>query len=151
MKKRSTVLITAIALIAILIICMTLYFVHTPVFTLMKISKDVQDCGISGLYPHLTGQALEIVDLISSITESRLFGTVLSFFSLDEYWNTLASELKNVQWNLMDISTQKNHATVLLAFRYDDGLSGTLELSMIRDKTKWKIEEIEFPRIDQEI
>ena len=48
-----------------------------------------------------------------------------------------------------DILKSKENAAVILSFNYEDKLIGTIEISMIRDEEKWKIDSIEFPEFTE--
>ena len=126
-----------------------LYIVNTPEYALKAMIDDVNTSGMEGLEPHLTGNAKEALDTVSSITSSNLFNTIKGFINQNDYVGVLKSEIQEVQWEVDDVLKSKENAAVVLSFNYEDKLIGTIEISMIRDAGEWKIDGIEFPEFTE--
>ncbi len=52
----------------------------------------------------------------------------------------LKSKSDNIEWELKDIQKGREGATVVLAFRYEEKMEGTVDISMIKEDGEWKID-----------
>lgn len=145
MKKAILIISSVALLLAVIVGGFGLHIVNTPEYALKSMIEDVNDSGIEGLTPHLTGKAKETLDAVSSVTESDLFNTIMGFINQNDYIGVLKSEIQDIQWEVKDVLKGKENATVILSFNYEDKLIGTIEVSMIREEGEWKIDVIEFP------
>lgn len=144
MKKAILIIVAVVAVLAIALTCVSIYFVNTPEYTLMKMQKSVQEEGLEGLMPYLTEDAKTTLGTMGSLVDNNLVGSLMGLLGQEDYLGTLKSELESVQWELNDILKSKNKATVTLNFQYDTKLAGTLEFVMIR-QDGWKIDELKMP------
>lgn len=146
MKKAILITSSVVLLAAVIIGGFGLYIVSTPEYALKGIIEDVNNYGIDGLTPHLTGKAKETLEAVSSVTESDLFSTIINFFNQDDNnISVLKSEIQQIQWDVDDVLKSNNRADVILSFNYEDKLTGTIAISMIVEEGKWKINSINFP------
>lgn len=146
MKKVVIIICSIILLLAIIVSGLGIYIVNTPEYALMTMIDDVNASGMEGLESHLTGKAKKTIDTVSYVTDSSIFNTIMGFISQNDYVSVLKSEIQEIQWEVDDILKSKENAAVILSFNYKDKLIGTIEISMIRDEGKWKIDNIEFPQ-----
>lgn len=149
MKKAIVIISSIVLLLAVIAGGIGLYIVNTPEYALKAMIDDVNTSGMEGLEPHLTGNAKEALDTVSSITSSNLFNTIMGFINQNDYVGVLKSEIQEVQWEVDDVLKSKENAAVVLSFNYEDKLIGTIEISMIRDAGEWKIDGIEFPEFTE--
>lgn len=145
MKKAILIISSVVLLLAVAVGGFGLYIVNTPEYALKSIIEDVNDSGMEGLNPHLTGKAKETLDAVSSVTESELFNTIMGYIDQSDYIGVLKSEIQEIQWEVDDVLKSKENAAVILSFNYEDKLIGTVSISMIREKAGWKIDRIGFP------
>jgi hypothetical protein len=148
MKKTLIVLVIVLVLLALAVGGAALFFFNSPQYAMMTILKDVKADGLEGLEPHLTGDAAEIVEKVTSISGNPLFATILGLFVQNEYLDILKSELHNVNWNVEDILKSSKRAQVVLSFDYQGEITGSINISMIRTKDGWKIDGVNSPKID---
>lgn len=148
MKKTLIVLVIVLVLLALAVGGAALFFFNSPQYAMMTILKDVKADGLVGLEPHLTGDAAEIVEKVTSISGNPLFATILGLFVQNEYLDILKSELHNVNWNVEDILKSSKRAQVVLSFDYQGEITGSINISMIRTKDGWKIDGVNSPKID---
>ena len=148
MKKVLLIISSIVALAAIAITCTGIHVVKTPEYALMEIIEDVNASGIDGLRPHLTEDAQETFDMVSSVTESKFVSSILCLFNENDYVSVLKSEIQSIQWEVRDIMKSNDNAVVILAFNYNNRLVGTIEISMIHSKDGWKIDSFNFPEFD---
>lgn len=149
MKKSTKIIAVILALVLIAGACGGVYFLRSPEYTAMKIIRDVEESGMEGLRPYLTEDLQKKADAISSITNNKLVNLVIGLLGKEDLVNTIVSELKTVQWEVEDIMKGKNQAVATVHFQYEEKISGTMEVTMIRDKEGWKISAVEFPQIDK--
>lgn len=149
MKKTILIICSVVLLLTVVIGGLSLYIVNTPEYALKSIIEDVNNSGIEGLNPHLTGRAKETLDTVSSVTESDLFSTIVGFVNQNNDTSVLKSEIQEIQWEVDDVLKSKENAAVILSFNYKDKLIGTIEISLIREEGEWKIDSIEFPEFDE--
>lgn len=145
MKKIVIIICSIVLLLAATAGGLWLYIVNTPEYALKTIIDDAITSGVEGLEPHLTGKAKETVDTVSYITESNLVNTIMGNINQNNYVGVLKSKIQEIQWGVDDVLRSKKNAAVILSFNYKDKLIGTIEISMMREKNGWKIDEIEFP------
>lgn len=143
--KKAILIISSVVLLLAVVVGFGLYIVNTPEYALKSIIEDVNDSGMEGLNPHLTEKASEMLDTVSSITESDLFSTIMGFINQNDYISVLKTEIPKIQWGVDDVLKSKENAAVILSFNYEDKLIGTIDISMIREEGNWKIDSIEFP------
>lgn len=148
MKKALVIIGSIIAVLAIIITCVGLYFIQTPEYALMEITKDIKESGIDGLRPHLTEDVQEALDVVFAITENKLVSSIMGLFEENDYISLLKSEIQDVQWDVEDIMQSNANAAVILAFNYDNRLIGTIEISMVHSGDGWKIDGLELPKFD---
>ena len=147
-KKRKIVIIVTASLLAVGIF-IGVFAIRSPEFALIQIAGDIQEAGVDGLMPHLTGDAEKVVSKIKSIYENKLVNYVSSFFNKSDYVGVLQSELEAVEWNLDDVLKGRKKAYVILGFNYKDEIVGTIEVKMIREKDGWKINGINLPDFEK--
>ena len=149
MKNAIVIISSIVLLIAVIAGGIGMYIVNTPEYKLKTMINDVNTSGMEGLEPHLTGNAKEVLNTVSSITSGNLFNTIMGFINQDDYVSVLKSEIQEVQWEIKNVLKSNENAAVILSFNYEDKLIGTIEISMIREDGDWKIDGIEFPEFEE--
>lgn len=145
MKKAIIISASIVLLLAVIAGGIGIYIINTPEYALKAMIDDVDTSGMDGLEPHLTGNAKETLDTVSSLTENKLFNTIMGFVNQNDYVSVLKSEIQEIQWGVKDVLKSKENATVILSFNYENKLIGTIEISMTKEDAEWKIDGIEFP------
>ncbi len=145
MKKAIIIILSIVLLLAVIAGGIGMYIVNTPEYALKTMIDDVNTSGMEGLESHLTGNAKEALDTVSSITSSNLFKTIMGLINQNDYVSVLKSEIQEVQWEVDDVLKSNENAAVVLSFNYEDKLIGSIEISMIREDGDWKIDTIKFP------
>lgn len=80
MKKAIIIILSIVLLLAVIAGGIGMYIVNTPEYALKTMIDDVNTSGMEGLESHLTGNAKEALDTVSSITSSNLFKTIMGFY-----------------------------------------------------------------------
>ncbi|MBQ7087428.1 MAG: hypothetical protein IJM96_08150 [Clostridia bacterium] len=60
----------------------------------------------------------------------------------------LKEKLQQTKWDVVDIMKGENNAVAILSFEYDEDLSGTMEVSMIKEEKEWKIDSLQLPEFN---
>lgn len=125
----------------------------SPELALAQIAKDVDESGIDGLMPHLTDSAKLTVSAINTlgdtIGDNKTVDTILSFLGQEDYSEIIASNLKEIDWKLEDITKSDESADVVLRFDYSGKLNGTIDFTMTKVDGEWKISKLDLPKVSQ--
>lgn len=146
MKKARIIIISIAILLVVSLACGVIYVMGTPEYTLAKVVDDVKESGMDGLQPYLTEDAQEVVDMISTITENELVSSILGLFNQNDSVSVLKTKIQEMEWDIQDIEKDKENAIFVLAFNYDNSLTGTIEVSMIHTDDGWKIDGLGMPK-----
>ena len=149
MKKVLYIVIPILVIVLSVGIYFGISIINSPEYALMQIANDVEESGVDGLMPHLTEKAQETVSAITSITENKMVDSILAFLGKDDYTSILKSNLKDVEWSLDDVLEGTDRADVVLGFNYNEKLTGTIEINMIKEDGNWKINGINYPMFDK--
>ena len=110
--------------------------------------KDVQEQGIAGIKPYLTENGQEAMEKITSLAENDLVGLIVGLLGKEDAINTFTQEIQQIHWELDDIIKSSKNARVILAFNYKEKLTGTIEISMVRQGGEWRIDGVKLPEFD---
>ncbi len=125
------------------------YRASSPEYALLKTISDVKKSGVDGLQEHLTAEARQTVDKAVEISNNAIVSGILSMVSGDDdKTGWLLSKLSEIEFTVEDVLKGKKNAKVLLGFSYGDTTEGTIELTMVRESMKWKIDGIGLPHFD---
>ncbi len=149
MRKSSKIVVTVVILLFLVVCGAGMYIVRTPEYTLLQAKRAIEKSGIEGLHPYLTQEAQEKVDLFFAITENEFVGAILEALNQSESVQAFREKIREVEWEVDEIRKSSKSADVVLAFDYQDKLGGTVELTMIREDGKWKIDEIGYPEFHE--
>lgn len=146
MKKT----IFAIVLIVALLAGVFFYYqTTTPRYALLKTIVDVKEEGADGLRPHLTSDAASLFDKIETLTSNDWVSIILSNLTETDGVQFLKTKMSEIQWSLDDVMAGKNSAVAVVRFDYEDTVSGTVKLNMVRQDRVWLISGIELPHFDK--
>ncbi len=71
MKKTFRIIGCIVLILAVVTTGVRIYFIRTPEYALLQIKKDVKEEGVSGLEPHLTGDAKEKLQSIMNVADNK--------------------------------------------------------------------------------
>lgn len=147
MKKFLKRFLVVLVILAVLAGGVFLYVTTTPEYALYMTLKDVQESGMDGLKKHLTEDAADTIETVEdwSITE------LISSLTQDSAYDFLISKMEEVDWTLEDILKGKKETDVVIGFNYSNSItiSGTVEITMIKEDHTWKIDSIAFPDFEE--
>lgn len=148
MKKALLIALAVILLIGAIALGAGLYITRTPEYAMAKIMEDVSQSGMDGLRPHLTQQAQDTVDKVTAVAQSRVVGAILNLFDQADYVGVIKSELQSVEWEVEDILTGSENASVVLHFDYDGRLTGRMDITLVKEDSEWKIDGLTYPQFE---
>lgn len=149
MKKARYVIVAISILLIGIFVFFGISILNSPEYALMQIADDIEENGIEGIMPHLTDDAKKTVSTIISITENELINSIFSLTQNDDFTNILKSNLKDIEWSLEEVLKNKEKADVVLGVNYNDKISGTIEIKMVRENGDWKISGLDLPTFNK--
>ena len=146
MLKKGRWKIIAIACLLLVTVGMTVFSVvrGSPEYALLTMAKDVKSTGLEGLKPHLTGDALMLVEKLDGAKNNKVLDAISSILDTDWFEEKLQDELTQIEWKLDDVERHAGRAEISLEFNYKGKLTGEAELDMLRENGQWKISGIDF-------
>ena len=127
----------------------TLFERWSPEYALNNAFDDMHESGLDGLKKHLTSNALKIVQGFESITgrpEVALFTTALLG---NNAVNVLLGKLSECDWTIKDVMKGSETSKAVIGFNYQDLMTGSIELTMIKEDKTWKIDSLALPVFDK--
>lgn len=147
MKKAITIVLCVVLLAGAAAGGWYLYKTATPEYALAETISDTKEAGLDGLRSHLTENAKEKIDAVGEWSERTGITGILSALTQDAALSVLKENLADVEWTVDDVLKGKNRADVVIGFNYSDKVTGTIEITMIREDNTWKIDGLGTPRI----
>lgn len=152
--KKKVLKVTAAVLLLLTVAGTAVFFLvrSSPEYALWTMAKDVQSGGVEGLKPHLTGDALELVERLDGISgskDNKVLDALSSILNVDRLVETMKNELAQMTWSLDDVEKSADAAEFSLKFNYEDKLTGVVELDMVRESGVWKISGIGLSDLDR--
>ena len=125
------------------------FLLHSPEYALLKIKKDIQESGVEGIEPYLTGDAQSMYDTYQSVYETYLMvkdnplvGALLQGVADAENIGILMEKISEVEWKMGDILKGNKQATVIIDVRYKSLFSGSIDVGMEYKEKKWWISDL---------
>lgn len=134
---------------ALLLIVMREYKKSTPEYTLTEIMLDCRKDGYEGFKRHLTDSALEMLEKVED-KGSEIDESLVARLLKKKAIQYLKSKLSEVEWTVEDILKGENQTEIVVAFRYEDKISGSAHVILSRMEKEWKIDgvnSLEFEKI----
>lgn len=118
----------------------------SPTYALKSAVDDMQESGLDGLKKHLTSNALKSIEKYESISTTpgvALFSTAIVGGDAISF---LLGKLSECEWTLKDVMKGSETSTAILGFDYEDKIVGTVEVTLIKEGKKWKIDGLSTPK-----
>lgn len=148
MMKKKALIAAIIFLLLVVVSGAVISIRNSPEYALLVMVKEVETSGVEGLKPYLTGEVLESVEYIDTLSENKVIGAISSILNAEYYMDLLKTELTQVRWELNDIQKSSGQAQISLSFNYEEKLTGTVDFTMVRENRAWKISEISLLELD---
>ena len=148
--KKVLIIILAIVIIAGLAVGGAFFYItSTPEYALVQTIKDVKAEGMDGLKEHLTPGAIRKIEAVEDLASAEGVTGVLSGMVQRSAVDFLKSKMNEVEWTVEDVMKGSDTANVTMGFDYNDSIVGTIAITMLKDGREWKIDGLEFPKIDK--
>lgn len=115
----------------------------SPERALKNALKDVKKSGVDGLKKHLTSKAVRNIQNIESVT------SLTSVFTGSDATTVLMEKLSECDWTIIEVMKGSESSRAIVGFAYEDSMSGTIELTMIKEDKIWKIDSLAMPKFDK--
>lgn len=148
MKKLIIFIISMLLVVCVAVVGFVVYKTSTPEYALAKTITDIREFGISGLEEHLTSDARNKVEQIVEWSDNSLVSGILSNLSRSDSVSLLKSKISEIDWRVEDILKGNQKAEVVIGFKYNEQITGTINIVMIRENHQWKIDGIGMPCFD---
>ena len=127
----------------------TLFERWSPEYALNNAFDDMRESGLDGLKKHLTANALKNVEHLESLAnrpEVSLFSTALLGGNAV---SVLLEKLSECDWTIKELMKGTENSIAITAFDYQDKMTGTLEMKMIKEDKSWKIDGLGMPKFEK--
>ena len=104
--------------------------------------------GVDGLKKHLTANALKKVENIESVSGRPEVALLTTALLGGNAVSVLLDKLSECDWTIKDVLKGSETAKAIVGFDYQDKMTGTVELTMIKEEL-WKIDSFEMPKFDK--
>ena len=118
----------------------------SPEYVIEHAIADVKTSGLEGLKPYLTENAEKKVDTI------KLVSNGVDLFTGSNIVSLLLNKLSDCEWHVVDIMKGSESAKGIVGFRFENGedtISGTVELTLIKEEKEWRIDGVEMPKFEE--
>lgn len=128
---------------------MDLFESWSPEYALNKTIDEIKVDGLAGLKKHLTANALKKVNSMESLSDlpgvSLLTNTLMGGNAV----TVLLEKLSECNWTVKDVMKGSDSSRVILGFNYQDKMTGTVEMKLIKEDKVWKIDDLEIPKFEK--
>jgi len=121
----------------------------SPEYALNNVFADMNTSGLAGLKKHLTSNALKTVNGVESLTGISGVSILTTALLGDNAVNILLDKLAECDWSIKDVMKGSESSKAIIGFEYQDVMSGTVELTMIKEDDIWKIDSLGVPKFDK--
>ena len=121
----------------------------SPEYALKNAIDDMNESGLDGLKKHLTANAVKSIESLENLTgrpEISMFTTALMGGNAV---GVLLDKLSECTWTVVDVMKGAETSKAVLGFDYQDSMTGTIELTMIKEDKIWKIDSLAMPKFDK--
>ena len=128
---------------------MDLFESWSPEYALNKTIDEIKVDGLAGLKKHLTANALQKVNSMESLSDlpgvSLLTNTLMGGNAV----KVLLEKLSECNWTVKDVMKGSDSSRAILGFNYQDKMTGTVEMKVIKEDQVWKIDDLETPKFEK--
>ena len=128
---------------------MSLFERWSPESALNNTFDDMKESGLDGLKKHLTQNALKTVEGFQSITENPGIALFTSALMGGTAVTFLLDKLSECEWTVKDVLKGSDTSKASVGFNYLDKMTGSIELTLIKEDKIWKIDSLSAPRFDK--
>ncbi|MBR2548138.1 MAG: hypothetical protein IKF07_08110 [Eubacterium sp.] len=105
--------------------------------------------GLDGLKKHLTSNALKNVESMESIANTPGVSMLTNAIMGGNTISVFLDNLSECDWTINDIMKGSETSKAIIGFDYQDMMTGTIEMTLIREEKIWKIDGLGMPKFDK--
>ncbi len=126
----------------------TLFERWSPEYALNNAFDDMRESGLTGLKKHLTANALKTVEGVEKISGRPEVALLTTKLLGGSAVSVLLNKLSECDWTVKDVMKGSETSKAIIGFNYEDKMTGTIELTMIKEDKIWKIDSLGTPKFD---
>ena len=126
----------------------TLFERWSPEYALNNAFDDMRESGLTGLKKHLTANALKTVEGVEKISGRPEVALLTTKLLGGSAVSVLLNKLSECDWTVKDVMKGSETSKAIIGFNYEDMMTGTIELTMIKEDKIWKIDSLGTPKFD---
>ena len=127
----------------------TLFERWSPEYALNNAFDDMRASGLDGLKKHLTSNALKTVESVESISGNTAVSLLTAAFMGGNAVRILLGKLSECEWTIKDVTKGSESSKAVVGFDYQGKMTGTVEMTMIKEDKIWKIDSLSSPSFDK--
>jgi hypothetical protein len=121
----------------------------SPEYALNKAFDDMKKSGLDGLKKHLTANALKNVQSMESISDNPGVSLLSTALLGGNAVSVLLGKLSECEWTIVDVMKGSETSKAITGFDYQDKMTGTMEMKLIKEDKIWKIDGLAMPKFDK--
>ena len=124
----------------------------SPEYALNNVLVDMREDGLVGLKKHLTSNALKTVEGFEKITGRPEVSLLTSTLLGGNAVSILLGKLGDCEWTIREVMKGDTTTKAIVGFSYEDsmvGMAGTVEMTMIKEDSIWKIDRLAMPKFEK--
>ena len=127
----------------------TLFERWSPEYALNNAFEDMNRSGLDGLKKHLTSNAFKSIQSLEAISNRPEISLFTTAFLGGSAVSVLLDKLSECEWTIVEVMKGSESSKAIIGFDYQDKMTGTIELTMIKESKKWKIDSLAMPKFDK--
>ena len=121
----------------------------SPEYALCNAFEDMKQDGLDGLKKHLTSNALKNVESMESIANAPGVSMLTNAIMGGNAVSVFLDNLSECDWTINDIMKGSETSKAIIGFDYQDMMTGTIEMTLIKEEKIWKIDGLGMPKFDK--
>ena len=121
----------------------------SPEHALNNAFDDMRESGLDGLKKHLTSNALKSIQSLESLSERPEIALFTTALLGGNAVSVLLEKLSECKWTILDVMKGSESSKAVVGFDYQNSMTGTIELTMIKEQKIWKIDSLAMPKFDK--
>ena len=127
----------------------TLFERWSPEYALNNAFDDMKKSGLDGLKKHLTANAVKNVQSFESLNNIPGVSMLTSAFLGGNAVTVFLDKLSECEWTIKDVMKGAETSKAIVGFDYQGKMTGTIEMTLIKEQKIWKIDGLAMPKFDK--
>ena len=121
----------------------------SPEYAVNKTLDEIKVNGLDGLKKHLTANALKTVNSMESLSDLPGVSLLTNSLMGGNAVKIFLEKLSECNWTVKEVMKGSDSSRAILGFNYEDKMTGTIELTLIKEDKVWKIDGLELPKFEK--